>query len=329
MPAFLSRYADITYALLRFVAGGMFACHGAQKLFGAFGGQQVALQSMMGFAGVVELVGGLLVAVGFFAGWAAFLCSGQMAVAYFMVHAKQGLWPIVRTRASSPRCIASCSCTSRAAAPVRSAWTPPGGDALSGSSRSGPTPGAAARRLRGSRRRAGARAATRRRAGRLRGGARAAGPAGRAAGAQAGLPGHEELAIGAVATGGIRVLDASLLSQFGISSETLERIAERETRELERRERAYRGELPSREVKGKTVVLVDDGLATGSSMRAAVRALRQRGPAAVVVAVPWRRRAPAPRCARRPTRWCVPGRPSRSRPSASGTTTSARRAMRR
>jgi predicted phosphoribosyltransferase len=101
-----------------------------------------------------------------------------------------------------------------------------------------------------------------------------------------GMPGHEELAIGAVATGGIRVLDASLLAQFGIGSETLERIAERETRELQRRERAYRGDRPSRDVKGKTVILVDDGLATGSSMRAAVRALRQRGPAAVVVAVP-------------------------------------------
>jgi predicted phosphoribosyltransferase len=101
-----------------------------------------------------------------------------------------------------------------------------------------------------------------------------------------GLPGHEELAIGAVATGGIRVLDPSLLQQFGISSEVLERIAERETRELQRRERAYRGELPPREVKDKTVIVVDDGLATGSSMRAAVRALRQRGPAAIVVAVP-------------------------------------------
>jgi putative oxidoreductase len=94
MPALLHRHADVAYALLRFVAGAMFACHGAQKLMGAFGGQKVALQSMMGFAGVVELVGGLLVALGLFAGWAAFLCSGQMAVAYFMVHARQGLWPI-------------------------------------------------------------------------------------------------------------------------------------------------------------------------------------------------------------------------------------------
>ena len=95
MPAFLHRYGDVAYALLRFVAGAMFAFHGAQKLFGAFGGQAVPTQSMMGFAGLVELVGGALVALGLFAGWAAFLCSGQMAVAYFMVHARQGLWPIV------------------------------------------------------------------------------------------------------------------------------------------------------------------------------------------------------------------------------------------
>jgi putative oxidoreductase len=94
MPAFLHRHADVAYALLRFVAGAMFACHGAQKLMGAFGGQKIALQSMMGLAGAIELIGGLLVALGLFAGWAAFLCSGQMAVAYFMVHARQGLWPI-------------------------------------------------------------------------------------------------------------------------------------------------------------------------------------------------------------------------------------------
>ena len=94
MPAFLHRYADVTFALLRFVAGAMFACHGAQKLLGAFGGQKVPLQSLMGVAGVIELVGGLLVAVGLFAGAAAFVCSGQMAAAYFMVHARQGLLPI-------------------------------------------------------------------------------------------------------------------------------------------------------------------------------------------------------------------------------------------
>jgi putative oxidoreductase len=95
MPAFLHKHADVTYALLRFVAGVLFALHGAQKLFGYPDGQPVALQSMMGLAGVVELVGGALVALGFFASWAAFLCSGQMAIAYFMVHARQGFLPTV------------------------------------------------------------------------------------------------------------------------------------------------------------------------------------------------------------------------------------------
>jgi predicted phosphoribosyltransferase len=109
-----------------------------------------------------------------------------------------------------------------------------------------------------------------------------------------GLPGHEELAIGAVATGGIRVLDEALLRQFGISAETVEGIAEREGRELQRRERAYRAEQPPPDPAGSTVILVDDGLATGASMRAAVRALRRSGPAAVVVAVPV---APAATCA--------------------------------
>jgi predicted phosphoribosyltransferase len=109
-----------------------------------------------------------------------------------------------------------------------------------------------------------------------------------------GLPGHEELALGAVASGGIRVLDSSLLMQFGISGETLARIAERETLELLRRERAYRGELPPRDVQGRSVIVVDDGLATGASMRAAVKTMRKRGPARLVVAVPV---APAGTCA--------------------------------
>lgn len=95
MPAFLRKHADLAYALLRFVAGAMFACHGAQKLFGVVGGQKVELQSLMGLAGVIELVGGILVAIGLQAGWAAFVCSGQMAVAYFMAHAGRGPWPIL------------------------------------------------------------------------------------------------------------------------------------------------------------------------------------------------------------------------------------------
>jgi putative oxidoreductase len=91
----LHRHSELTYALLRFFAGAMFAFHGAQKLFGFPNGHEVPLQSMMGFAGAIELIGGILVAVGLQAGWAAFLCSGEMAVAYFMVHAKNGFWPIV------------------------------------------------------------------------------------------------------------------------------------------------------------------------------------------------------------------------------------------
>lgn len=101
-----------------------------------------------------------------------------------------------------------------------------------------------------------------------------------------GLPGHEELAIGAVATGGIRILDEDLLAQFGISEAMLGLIVEREQRELLRREQVYRGAAPPRDVRGKTVIVVDDGLATGSSMRAAALALRQRAPARLVVAVP-------------------------------------------
>lgn len=95
MPAFLHKHADLGYGLLRFVAGALFACHGAQKMLGVLGGQKVELQSLMGVAGMIELVGGILVAIGLQAGWAAFVCSGEMAAAYFMVHARQGFWPIV------------------------------------------------------------------------------------------------------------------------------------------------------------------------------------------------------------------------------------------
>jgi putative oxidoreductase len=95
MQRFLGRYSEIAYTVLRVVAGLMFAVHGAQKLFGFLGGQKVPLASLFGAAGVIELVGGLLIAVGLFASWAAFIASGEMAVAYFMVHAKQGFWPIL------------------------------------------------------------------------------------------------------------------------------------------------------------------------------------------------------------------------------------------
>lgn len=101
-----------------------------------------------------------------------------------------------------------------------------------------------------------------------------------------GVPGREELALGAIASGGIRVLNDDLVRGLRISPETLEEIAQREQTELERRETLYRGARPAIELKGKTVVLVDDGLATGASMRAAVLAVRHQRPAAVIVAVP-------------------------------------------
>jgi putative oxidoreductase len=90
---FLGRYTDVIYTLLRVVAGLMFALHGAGKILG-LGGQKVPLASLFGASGVIELVGGLLVAIGLFTSVAAFICSGEMAVAYFMVHAPQGLHPV-------------------------------------------------------------------------------------------------------------------------------------------------------------------------------------------------------------------------------------------
>lgn len=101
-----------------------------------------------------------------------------------------------------------------------------------------------------------------------------------------GLPWHLELAIGAIASGGVRVYDHESIRMHGVSTAELEQVIEREERELERRERVFRGTEPPIDVRGKTVVLVDDGLATGASMLAAVRAVRARDPARIVVAVP-------------------------------------------
>jgi putative oxidoreductase len=95
MQRILGRYSEVIFALLRVVAGLLFACHGAQKLFGAFGGQKMPIASMMGLAGIIELVGGLLIAVGLLTSWAAFVSSGEMAAAYFMAHAPRGFWPIL------------------------------------------------------------------------------------------------------------------------------------------------------------------------------------------------------------------------------------------
>ena len=101
-----------------------------------------------------------------------------------------------------------------------------------------------------------------------------------------GVPGHEELAFGAIATGGTRVLNEEVVDSLGIPLEWIEAIDAKERRELERRDRAYRGERPPPDLAGRTVILVDDGLATGSTMLAAVRAVREDDPARVVVAVP-------------------------------------------
>jgi predicted phosphoribosyltransferase len=101
-----------------------------------------------------------------------------------------------------------------------------------------------------------------------------------------GFPGHPELAMGAIATGGVRIIDQQLIRMYGVPPEVIERVTAAEQRELERRERLYRDDRPPPGVKGRTVILVDDGLATGSTMRAAVEALRQEGASKIVVAVP-------------------------------------------
>ena len=101
-----------------------------------------------------------------------------------------------------------------------------------------------------------------------------------------GLPGQEELAMGAIASGGSQVLNTSLLRRLHVPPETVDAVAMRERQELDRRERVYRGSNAPPPVRGKTVILVDDGLATGASMHAAVTALRAQEPARIIVAVP-------------------------------------------
>jgi putative phosphoribosyl transferase len=101
-----------------------------------------------------------------------------------------------------------------------------------------------------------------------------------------GVPGREELAFGAIASGGIRFLDTEIVEAVGISESEIELITARERQELERRERAYRGGRAPLAVEGQTVILVDDGIATGSSMQVAITALRQMKPFRLVVAAP-------------------------------------------
>jgi predicted phosphoribosyltransferase len=101
-----------------------------------------------------------------------------------------------------------------------------------------------------------------------------------------GLPGAEEFAVGAIASGGVRLLDEDLIERYGVSRAAVDAVIAAEERELERRERQYRGDREMPDLTGKTVILVDDGLATGSTMRAAVAALKREGAARIVVGVP-------------------------------------------
>jgi predicted phosphoribosyltransferase len=101
-----------------------------------------------------------------------------------------------------------------------------------------------------------------------------------------GTPGHRELAMGASASGGVRVLNDDVVHWYAISEDAIEAVAHEEGMELERRERAYRQQRPAPALAGRTVILVDDGLATGSTMRAAAQAVRVQQPSRVVVAVP-------------------------------------------
>jgi len=131
-----------------------------------------------------------------------------------------------------------------------------------------------------------------------------------------GVPGHRELAMGAIATGGVRVLNDDVVAALGIPASAIDESAGEEAIELERREREYRGSRPRIEVKGRIAILVDDGLATGSTMAAAVKAVRRRDPARIVVAVPvgapqscreMGRIADEVACAREPTQFAAVG----------------------
>jgi predicted phosphoribosyltransferase len=108
-----------------------------------------------------------------------------------------------------------------------------------------------------------------------------------------GVPGHEELAMGAIASGGIRALNTSVIQQLGIPLPVIDAVTRQEEEELKRRERLYRGNKPSPDISNRIAILVDDGLATGTSMKAAVAAIRLQNPAKIVVAVPI---APAETC---------------------------------
>ena len=95
MPVPLRPFSNYAHAALRLVSGFSFACHGAQKLFGVLDSDGVELLSLRGAAGIIEFFGGILIAVGLFAPVAAFVASGEMAVAYFLAHAPRGVWPVI------------------------------------------------------------------------------------------------------------------------------------------------------------------------------------------------------------------------------------------
>jgi putative phosphoribosyl transferase len=101
-----------------------------------------------------------------------------------------------------------------------------------------------------------------------------------------GVPGHEELAMGAIASGGVRVLNWQTIDYLRIPEAAIDAVAGKETRELERREKAYRDDRPAPDVRGKIVILIDDGLATGATMRAAAIALKEQNPGKLIIAVP-------------------------------------------
>ena len=101
-----------------------------------------------------------------------------------------------------------------------------------------------------------------------------------------GVPGQEELAMGAIASGDVRIINYDVVNQFGIDQETIDRITDEERQELRRREQLYRGDRRPPALAGKSIILVDDGIATGSTMRAAIAAMRQSTPARLIVAVP-------------------------------------------
>jgi len=101
-----------------------------------------------------------------------------------------------------------------------------------------------------------------------------------------GVPAHKELAMGAIASGGVRVLNYDVVSWLGISGKTIDEVAAREVKELQRRDRVYRGDRPQPEIRDRTVILVDDGIATGATIRAAISVIKSQQPARLIVATP-------------------------------------------